>query len=151
LDGFLNDAFLAFQLIDNFQRRMDVGPYHPAMERFTPTQSAPYDIDALFTFINALWDSRGYTSAIATFRNGEKHTLGKDIFRGGLMSVAYLGRKFLFTDYIELVMWRIDESTREVTVQIGDGKADEPPLAKHQALLTGLMEAWNVATLAPSN
>lgn len=151
LDGFLNDAIMAFQLIDHFGRRQDVGPYHPAMERFTATGSAPYNIEALFTFVNALWDSRGYTSALAVFRNGEKHTLGKDIFRGGLMSVAYMGRKYLFTDYIELLMWRINESTREITVQIGDGKAEEPPLAKHQRFLTGLMESANVALLTPNS
>jgi hypothetical protein len=151
LDGFLNDAFLAFQLIEHYQRRADVGPYHPAIERFTSTGSSPYNIEALFTFVNALWDSRGYTSALAVFRNGEKLTLGKDVFRGGLMSIVYLGRKRMFTDYIENVMWRITEDAREITVQVGDGKAKEAPLAKHQRLITGLQEGLNVALLTPNN
>lgn len=151
LDGFMNDAILAFQLIDHYGRRSSVGPYHPAMERFTPTGSAPYNIEALFSFVNALWDSRGYTSAQAVFRNGEKYTLGKDVFRGGLMSVVYLGRKRMFTDYIENVMWKVTPDVREITCQIGDGKADEAPMAKHQRFITGLQEAFNVLTLAPQN
>lgn len=151
LDGFMNDAILAFQLIDHYGRRSAVGPYHPAMERFTPTGSAPYNIEALFSFVNALWDSRGYTSAQAVFRNGEKYTLGKDVFRGGLMSVVYLGRKRMFTDYIEMIMWRVTPDVREITCQIGDGKADEAPMAKHQRLITGLQESFNVISLAPQN
>jgi hypothetical protein len=151
LSGFLNDSFLAFQLIDHYGRRDEVGPYHPAIERFTATGSSPYNIEALFTFVNALWDSRGYTSALAVFRNGEKHTLGKDIFRGGLMSVVYLSRKRMFTDYVEMIMWRITEDTREITCQIGDGKAEESPLAKQQRMITGVMEAINVISLAPQN
>lgn len=151
LDGFLNDAFLAFQQLDHYGRRSTMGPYHPAMERFTPTNSSPYNIEALFTFVNELWNSRGYTSCIATFRNGEHFTLGRDIFRGGLMSVVYFGRKRMYTDYIEMIMWRISADAREITCQIGDGTAEMPPLAKHQALFTGLMEAFNVWTLAPQS
>lgn len=151
LAGFLNDAFLAFQLIGHYQRRSEMGPYHPAIERFQATGSAPYNIEALFSFINLMWDSRGYTSAIATFRNGEKYSLGKDIFRGGLVSLVYHGRKKMYTDYIELVMYRMTQSEREVLIQIGDGKADESPLAKHQRYITALQEAFNVLTLAPSS
>lgn len=151
LDGFLNDAFLAFQLIELYERRNQVGPYHPAIERFTATGSAPYNIEALFSFINAIWDSRGYTSAIATFRNGDVYRLGKDIFPGGLVSIVYLGRKKLFTDYIENIMWKISPTERDVIIQVGDGKADEAPLARFQRLITGLQESFNVLTLAPNN
>lgn len=150
LAGFLNDAFLAFQLIEHYTRRDEVGPYHPAIERFTNTQSAPYNIEALFAFINAFWDSRGYTSAEVIFRNGVQYSLGKDIFRGGLMSLIYFGRTLMYTDYIELIMWRISLTERDVLVQVGDGQADEAPLAKHQRFITGLQEAFNVWTLAPN-
>lgn len=153
LDGFLNDAFFAFQLIDHYTRRDEVGPYHPAMERFAATQSAPYNIEAFMAFINAFFESRGYTSAIVTIRNGphQQYTLGRDIFRGGLMSLVYMGRTRMLTDYIENVMWRLTKSERELTIQIGDGKAEEPPLAKHQRTLTGIQEAINVITLAPNS
>jgi hypothetical protein len=151
LDGFLNNAFLAFQLIEDFSRRNEVGPYHPGIEVFHPTPSAPYNVETAFGFINALWDSRGWTSAQATFRNGEVYTLGKDIFRGGLATIVYLGRTRLLTDYIRNVMFRVTPDARDVMIQIGDGKAEESPLAKHQRFWTGTLEAINVLTLAPQS
>lgn len=151
LEGFLNNAFLAFQLIQVYTRRNAVGPYHPAIETFTATSSAPYNIETLFAFINKIWDTRGYVSAIATFRNGEVYTLGKDVFRGGLMSILFFGRTRLFTDYIENILFRIAADARDILVQIGDGKAEEAPLAKHQRFLTGIMESYSVLTLAPQS
>ena len=151
LEGFLNNAFLAFQLIQVYDRRNKAGPYHPAVETFTATQSAPYNIETLFAFINKIFDTRGYVAATASFRNGEVYTLGKDVFKGGLMSVLYMGRTRLFTDYVELVLFRITPDARDVLVQIGDGKRDEAPLAKHQRFITGLFESLNVITLAPQS
>ena len=97
------------------------------------------------------WDSRGYTSAVVTFRNGELYTYGKDIFRSALVSVVYHGRTKLVTDYVENVMYRISPTERDILLQIGDGKAEEAPLARHQRNITGLFEAINVATLAPQS
>lgn len=151
LEGFMNNAFLAFQLIQVYDRRNAAGPYHPAIETFTATSSAPYNIETLFAFINKIWDTRGYVSAIATFRNGEVYTYGKDVFRGGLMSVLFLGRTKIFTDYIENVLFKITPTARDIMVQIGDGKAEEAPLAKHQRFITGLFESYNVITLAPQS
>lgn len=151
MDGFLNNSFLAFQLIEHYGRRQDVGPYHPCIEVFHATSSAPYNVETLFGFINALWDSRGWTSGQATFRNGEVYTLGVDVFRGQLMSILYMARTKLFTDYVENVMYRVTPELRDVMVQIGDGKAEESPLAKHQRFISGVMEAINVVTLAPQS
>ncbi|SRX93556.1 hypothetical protein MSP7336_01795 [Mycobacterium shimoidei] len=151
LDGFLNDAFFAFQTIEHYTRRSEVGPYHPAIETMTATNASPYNIEALFSFIAKLWDTRGYTSAKAVFRNGEQYKLGKDIFRGALFSIVYMGRKRLFTDYIENIMWRFTRDERNVLVQVGDGKAEEAPIAKHQRFISGLQEAFNVLTLAPNS
>jgi hypothetical protein len=151
LSGFLNDSFLAFQLLDDYTRRAQVGPYHPGMEVFHATASAPYNVETTFAFVNAIWDSRGWTAAQCTFRNGEVYTLGRDIFRGSLASIAYLGRTKLFTDYVEDTPWRIDKTSRDVMVQVGDGKAREAPLAKIQRLISGALEAINVITLAPQS
>ncbi|MEB3021317.1 Gp37-like protein [[Mycobacterium] crassicus] len=148
MDGFLADSFLAFQLLDNYERRASVGPYHPAMEVFTPTEGT-YDVESLFSYINALWESRGHTSGTVVFRNGHPLKLGRDVFRGSLMSLVYQRRTKMLTNYVENIMWRITKSVREITVQIGDNKASEPPLAKHQRWITGLQESFNVATLAP--
>ena len=152
LDGFLNDSFLAFQLIQNYSRRNDVGPYHPAIEVFTATNSAPYNVEALFQFIAVLWNSRGYTTAIATFRgqNGP-YKLGRDIFPGALMTLVFASRTRLFTDYIELVSFKSNRTTRELTVQMGDGKPLEHFSAQVRRNFSEAMAAINVVTLAPSS
>lgn len=151
LDGFLNNAFLAFQQIQSYDRRSKFGPYHPNIEVFHATASAPYNIETVFAFINALWDSRGYVSCQASFRNGDVYTLGVDVFKGGLVSVLYFHRTRLLTDYIEMIHFRYTPTEREVMLQVGDGKAEESPLAKHQRFITGLMESFNTLTLAPQS
>lgn len=152
LDGFMNDSFLAFQLIEHYTRRNSVGPYHPAIEVFTSTNSAPYNVEALFQFIQVLWNSRGYTTAIATFRgqNGP-YKLGRDIFPGALMILVYASRTKLYTDYIELVSGKVNRSTRELTVQMGDGKPLEHPIAQIRRNISETMAAINVASLAPNS
>jgi len=151
LDGFLNNAILAFQLIEHFTRRSQVGPYHPCIEVFHATPSAPYNIETVFGFINALWDSRGYVSGQFSFRDGDIYKYGKDILRGGLVSLLFDGRKKLFTDYVENCLFRYTPDARDVFVQVGDGKAEEGPLAKHQRFITGVFESINVLTLAPQS
>jgi hypothetical protein len=151
LSGFLNNAFLAFQLVTSFQRRDKVGPYHPAIEVFHASATSPYNIETLFAFVNALWDSRGWSSAQVTFRNGEIYTYGEDILRGSLVSVVYANRKKMLTDYVENVTWRVDAHSRDLFIQVGDGKAKESPLAKSQRLITGAFEAINVLTLSPQS
>jgi hypothetical protein len=151
LEGFLNNAFFAFQLIALYERRNDVGPYHPCIEVFTATANPPYNIETVFQFINKFWDTRGYTSGIFTFRNGEPYILGRDIFRGGLVSLVYMGRTMILTDFIESIVWKISPTERDVFVQVGDGRAEEAPLSKHQRNITGAFEAYNVLTLAPQN
>jgi len=149
LSGFMNNAFLAFELMMHYPRRQAVGPYHPAVEVFHSTSSAPYNVETIFAFINAFFDSRGYTLAQVRFRNGEVYTIGKDIFKGQLASVAYMDRTLLYTDYVYTVSWKVDAKTRDVFVEIGDGKSKESGLARDQRMITGLMEAINVITLAP--
>lgn len=149
LEGFLNNTLLAFQLMQNYSRRDAVGPYHPGIEVIHATSSAPYNIETVFGFINAMWDSRGWMSAIVTFRNAEVYTLGKDVFKGGLVSVLFMGRTRVFTDYVEEVQFKIDKDHRDILLQIGDGKAEESPLAKHQRFITGLLESINVVLMTP--
>lgn len=152
LSGFLNDAFFAFQLIQHYSRRDDVGPFHPAIEVFTPTNSSPYNVEALFQLIEVLWDSRGYTTAVATFRgqNGP-FKLGRDIFPGALMSLVYASRTKIFTDHIELVSFKANRTTRELTVTIGDGKPIQHPIVAVKRNLSEAVAAFNVATLSPSS
>lgn len=151
LEGFLNNAFLAFQLAQNYGRRHAVGPYHPAIEVFHATASSPYNIETVFAFINAMWDSRGYVSAQAMFTNGVVYKLGRDVFKSGLVSVLYHNRTKIFTDFIEIVHFRLTKDERQILLQVGDGKAEESPLAKHQRFITGVFESLNVLTLAPQS
>lgn len=147
LDGFLNDAFLAFQAIQLYERRDEVGPYGRP-ENFLPTAAAPYNVEAAFSFINHIWDTRGWRSATAKFRNGAPFSLGQHFVPGGMMSIAAQGE--LYTDYVEHIFLRDNRTERaEIIVQIGDSKAIEAPLARIQRLITGSMEAINVLTLAP--
>ena len=146
-DGIFNDVLLAFQQVQNFSRRQDMGPYGRP-EKFVPTGAAPYNIDALFSFISAMWDSRGYRSAIAQFRNNFPYSVGRDIFPGAMMSIAENGE--LYSDYIENIVVTDNRKERaKVIVQVGDGKAEEAPIARFQRLITGLQEGFNVLTLAP--
>ena len=146
-DGLFNDVLLSFQLVQNFNRRNEMGPYGRP-EKFLATGAAPYNINALFSFIEAMWDSRGYRSAIAQFRNGFPYSVGRDIFPGGMMSIAENGT--LYSDYIEnIVITDSRDERTKVVVQIGDGKAEEAPIARFQRLITGVQEAINVLTLAP--
>ena len=149
LDGFLNNMILAFQLVQHYGRRNAVGPYHPCIEVVHATVSAPYNIETAFAFINALYDSRGYVSAQVLFRDGVVYKYGKDLFRGGLVSLLYMGNGRLFTDHITNVMFRLTPDARDVMLTIGDGKADESPLSKHQRNLTSLFESVNALTFAP--
>ena len=147
LDGFLNDAFLAFQAIELFDRRIDVGPYGRP-ENFIPTAAAPYNVEAIFSFINHIWDTRGWRAATAKFRNGHPYSLGKHFVPGGMLAIAHQGE--LYVDYAEHVFIRDNRNERaEITVQIGDSKALEAPLARTQRMITGIQEAINVISLAP--
>lgn len=151
LSGFLNNSFLAFQLIQHYERRDDVGPYHPAIERFHATASAPYNIETVFAFINALFDSQGYTTATVVFRNGDQYALGRDFFHGGLMSLVYMNRTRMVTDYVEQIGWRVTPDERKVWAQMGDGRRGEAPLAKHTRFITAAFEAISVLTLSPQS
>ena len=146
-DGLFNDVLLSFALVENYDRRAKMGPY-ARPEKFVATGAAPYNVDALFSFISAMYDSRGYRSAIAQFRNGFPYSVGRDIFPGAMMSIAENGT--LYSDYIENIIITDNRKERcKVVVQIGDGKAEEVPIARFQRMITGLQEAFNVLTLAP--
>jgi hypothetical protein len=57
----------------------------------------------------------------------------------------------MITDYIENIMWRITPTERTLTAQIGDGRKDEAPLARHQRFLTAAFETVAVLTLSPQS
>jgi len=151
LSGFLNDAFFAFAQVDHFDRRAAMGPYHPQIERVWPTQASVYNVTGIANIIKALYESRGWTSAVVTFRSGEVYAYGRDVFKSSLVSLVYQARTRMLTDFVEMVMWRYAIDARDILLQIGDGKAEEPPVAKHERNLSNLLAAVNVLTLAPAS
>lgn len=147
-DGLFNDVLLAFQLADNFERRVDAGPYgYP--EVFIPSNDAIYNIDGWFSLIREMWNTRGYLAGQVQFRNGVPYEIGRDIFPGALASIVR--DNTLYTDYIENVTLRDTPGTRtEVLVQIGDGKQQQSPIVKVQRRIAAFETAFNALTLSPN-
>lgn len=147
-DGLFNDVLLAFQLADNFERRVDAGPYgYP--EVFVPTNDAAYNLDGIFALIREMWNTRGYRAGQVQFRNGVPYEIGRDIFPGALASIVRDGQ--LYTDYVENVTIRDTRDQRtEVLVQIGDGKQQQAPIVKIQRRIAAFETAFNAMTLAPN-
>lgn len=145
-EGIFNDVLLAFQLADNFDRRVKLGPYgYP--ETFVPTGSSPYNIDAIFALKREMWNTRGYISGQVTFRNGEPYEVGRDLFTGSLATIIRNGQ--LYTDFVENILVHDSREERaSVMVQIGDGQREEAPIVKLQRKLIGFQEAINILTLA---
>jgi hypothetical protein len=142
-----DDILLAFQLVENFDRRIAMGPYAPA-EMFFPTGSASYTLDAFFAQIKNMWDTRGYVSAKVSFDDGYPYRLGKDIFTGAMALIVR--RNKLFAEYIENVEVTDDRQNgfRKIKSQIGDGQAEEAPIVKSRAGSPSLQEALNILTLS---
>ncbi|AAN12680.1 minor tail protein [Mycobacterium phage Omega] len=145
-EGLFNDVLLAFQLADNFDRRVKMGPYGHA-EVFVPTNKAPYTIDGIFALKREMWNTRGYISGEVTFKNGLPYEIGRDLFPGALATIIRNGQ--LYTDWVEnIVVVDTRDGRSEVIVQIGDGKAEEAPVVKLQRKLSKFQEAINILTLA---
>ena len=50
------------------------------------------------------------------FETASSWPFGRDIYKGGLMSLVYHGRTKMVTDYIENILWRVTPTDREVLV-----------------------------------
>lgn len=160
LDGTFDDTILAFQTIENFDRRQKLGPYgYP--EYFQQTGASAYTLDEWFALIDGMWDTRGYHGIVLSFDNGYPYTVGKDLFVGSLASFATgslgfsesgsstLGKANLYTDYVERVTVTDDRNTRtKVEVMIGDGKSHDAPGAKILRRLTEAEEAFQIITMS---
>ncbi|MBF4194677.1 hypothetical protein [Mycolicibacterium phlei] len=146
LDGLFNDVLLAFQLADNFDRRVKLGPYgYP--ETFVATNKAPYNIDAVFAIIREMYNTRGYISGQVTFRNGLPYEVGRDLMPNSLATIIRDGK--IYTDYLENITVIDDREERaEVIVQIGDGQREEAPVVQLQRKLIGYEEAINAILLS---
>lgn len=146
LDGAFHDVLLAFQLHQNFGRRVKLGPYG-FPEKFFPTGSGSYTLDAFFQGKSAMYDTRGYVSGQVQVPNNHPYELGRDIFPGARAS--YVRRGKIFDDFIENAVL-IDNREQRATleIQIGDGKAEDAPIAKVQRRIIGIQDSINILMLA---
>lgn len=145
LDGLFNDVLLAFQLADNFKRRLKLGPYgYP--EWFQPTGHAPYNVDAMIALKREQWLTRGYVSGICNFNNGYPYEVGRDLFVGSLASVIRRGK--VYTDFVENIVVTDTRDQTSCQVQIGDGQAEEPAVVKTYRNFVKFQEALNILTLS---
>lgn len=147
-DGTFDDVILAFQLMENFERRVALGPYGWP-EFFVQTGASAYTLDEWFSLMGAMWDTRGYHSVTFTFDNGFPYSFGKDLFVGGLSSFIIDG--FMYTDYMERVVFRDDRKSRaKVECMIGDGKSHDNPVVRVVREITQFQAASQIITLSQS-
>jgi hypothetical protein len=146
-DGIIDDVILAFQQIENGQRRLDLGPYG-FPEFFVQTGASAYTLDEWFALEGAMWDTRGLYTYQWTWLNGFPYTLGVDIFVGQLASFANRGQ--LYTDWIDSVVYTDDRTTRlgRLEVTVGDGQFVENPVAKIYRKLVAAEKAFQIITLS---
>ena len=146
LNGTLDDVFLAFSLVENFERRKKLGPYGWP-EFFVQTGASAYTLDEWFALAAAMWDTRGYHAVTLSFDNGFPYTLGKDLFVGSLASFSCEGK--LFTEYVEKVTYEDSRDSRaKVKCVIGDGQRHDNPIIKLQRSLVHFEEAFQIITLS---
>lgn len=146
LDGTFDDAILAFQLVENFERRVLLGPYGWP-EFFVQTGASAYTLDEWFALTGAMWDTRGFHAVTFTFDNGFPYTFGEDLFVGCLASFVVEG--MMYTEYLERAVFRDDRKSRaRVECMVGDGKSHDNPVVKTVRNLTKFQEAMQIITLS---
>lgn len=146
LNGTFDDIILAFQQMENFQRRAQLGPFG-FPEYFTKTGASAYTVDEWFALLQAMFDTEGYNCVQLTWENGFPYTVGQDVFLGGL--VSFVLNQQMYTDYVYQIKLKDDRKDRaQVEVIVGNGKREVNPMLRVVRMITGLQEVVNVITLA---
>ena len=144
LNGLLDNVFLAWSLVEDFDVRQALGPYG-FPEKFFPSGASALSVDAFFAEIGALWDVRGYAAAIVSFIDGYPYELGRDVYPGAMASIIRGGK--LYTDYIENITITDDRKQRNrIELQIGDGKHEQAAIVKVQRKIVDVEHLINVLT-----
>lgn len=146
LEGAFNDLWFAYQLTDNYDRRVSEGPFG-FPEIFKATGSGSYTLEAFFQQKTLQFDTAGYASGKVVVDNCYPYELGRDCFPGGMSTL--IRRKEVFSDFIEdAVLEDSNDEFAKITYQIGDGRAEDAPAAKIQRRLGDLQAGVNIALLA---
>lgn len=146
LEGAFSDMWMAYMLTDNFDRRVELGPMG-FPEIFKATGSGSYTLEAWFQQKTLQFDTAGYASGKVVVDNCFPYELGRDWFPGGMSTLVRRGK--IVTDFIEDAELLDDgDNYAKLTIQIGDGRAEEAPAAKNQRRLGDIQAAVNTALLA---
>jgi len=146
LDGIFNNVVLAWDELENAPRRIALGAY--GFPEFpTGIGSTAWTLDSAFALLNGQFDSRGYVSMEMTVTDDFPYQFGRDLNLGDLASFIHLNT--MYTDYVDLIKATDTRDERwTVTAQIGDGQAQESPLAVIQRRMSGALAALQVALLS---
>ena len=146
LNGTFDDIILAFQEMENVERRADMGPYG-FPEYFTKTGASAYTLDEWFALMQAMFDTSGYNCIQIKWANGYPYTVGRDLFLGSLVSFVRQGQ--MYTDYVYSIKLKDDRKTRaEVDIIVGNGKREVNPILRVVKMITGLEEVINTITMS---
>ncbi|MGB0973184.1 MAG: hypothetical protein ACPGVG_19850, partial [Mycobacterium sp.] len=146
LEGAFSNAIFAYQLTDNYDRRVKQGPFG-FPEVFKATGSGSYTLEAFFQQKTLQFDTAPYASGKVLVDNHFPYTLGRDTFPGGMATV--IRRQRVLSDFIEDAEYVDDgDNYEKVTYQIGDGRAEEAPAAKIQRRIGDIQAGVNISLLA---
>ncbi|WP_099024939.1 Gp37-like protein [Mycolicibacterium palauense] len=146
LEGAFNDLWMAYQLTDNFDRRLAQGPFGWP-EVFKATGSGSYTLDAFFQQKTLQFDTEGYASGRVTVDNCYPYEFGRDCFPGGMSTLIRRGK--VLSDFIEdAALEDSGDKYAKITYQIGDGRAEDADAAKIQRRIGDLQAGLNIALLA---
>lgn len=146
LNGTFDDIILAFQELENTQRRAEMGPYG-FPEYFTKTGASAYTLDEWFALMQAMFDTSGYNCIQLKWANGYPYTVGRDVFLGSLVSFVRQGK--MYTDYVYSISLKDDRKTRaEVDIMVGNGKREINPVLRVVKMITGLESVINTITMS---
>lgn len=146
LDGTFDDIILAFQQLENVERREQMGPYG-FPEYFTKTGASAYTLDEWFALMQAMFDTSGYNCIQIKWANGYPYTVGQDVFLGSLVSFVRQGQ--MYTDYVYSITLKDDRRSRaEVDIIVGNGKREVNPVLRVVKMVTGLEEVLNTISMS---
>lgn len=146
LDGIFNNVVLAWDELENAPRRVALGTYgYPEFP--TGIGSTAWTLDSAFSLLIGQWDTRGYVSLQLTVTDQYPYQFGRDINLGDLASFVHLNN--VYADYVDSIHASDTRDERWlVTAQVGDGQAEESPLAVVQRRMQGALAALQVSLLS---
>ncbi|MFD9615610.1 hypothetical protein ACFWWS_40270, partial [Streptomyces sp. NPDC059083] len=154
LNGLFDNAFLAYQQIEDELRRLRGGKFMRP-EFWAQGGSAAYTLDAQVILESALWDTRGFHSFQLVTQNESPYSFGGELFGvrygdyGIGFPVSWVRKGRIYTDYCGEATLTDDRTHRvAITAKVGDQSAVESPWAKVMRRIGSLYDIVKAAALA---